>query len=41
MEQVIGLKYVLNALLFSFVGLVVLGISFFVLVRGAELLVSA
>jgi len=28
MEQVIGLKYVLNALLFSFVGLVVLGVSF-------------
>lgn len=28
MEQVIGIKYVLNALLFSFVGLVVLTISF-------------
>lgn len=28
MEQVIGFKYVLNALLFSAVGLVVLGLSF-------------
>jgi len=28
MEQVIGFKYVLNALLFSFIGLVVLGVSF-------------
>jgi len=28
--QVVGFKYVLNALLFSFVGLIVLGGSFFI-----------
>lgn len=30
MEQIFGLKYVLNALLFSAVGLLVLGFSFYV-----------
>jgi len=30
MDQVIGFKYVLNALLFSFIGLVILGVSFVV-----------
>lgn len=30
MEQIFGLKYVLNALLFSAVGLIVLGLSFYI-----------
>lgn len=33
MEQIFGLKYVLNALLFSAVGLVVLGLSFYIFDR--------